>query len=43
MIQTELKDKLADELLFGKLAKGGKVTVDAADGALAFACEPRAS
>ena len=43
VIQTELKDKLADELLFGKLAKGGKVTVDAADGALAFACEPRAS
>ena len=27
-VQTELKDKLADELLFGKLARGGKVTVD---------------
>ncbi|HTO70809.1 MAG TPA: ATP-dependent Clp protease ATP-binding subunit ClpA [Myxococcota bacterium] len=43
VIQTELSDKLADELLFGKLAKGGTVKVDAADGALTFACEPRAS
>jgi len=43
VIQTELKDKLADELLFGKLAKGGTATVDAADGALRFVCEPRAS
>jgi ATP-dependent Clp protease ATP-binding subunit ClpA len=43
VIQTEVKDKLADELLFGKLAKGGKATVDAVDGALVFACEPRAS
>jgi ATP-dependent Clp protease ATP-binding subunit ClpA len=43
LLQTELKDKLADELLFGKLAKGGRVRVDAVDGALAFAYEPRAS
>jgi ATP-dependent Clp protease ATP-binding subunit ClpA len=43
VIQTEVKDKLADELLFGKLAKGGRVTVDAVDGALSFTCEPRAS
>ncbi|HTO06485.1 MAG TPA: ATP-dependent Clp protease ATP-binding subunit ClpA [Myxococcota bacterium] len=43
VIQTEVKDKLADELLFGKLAKGGRVTVDAVDGVLTFACEPRAS
>ncbi len=43
VIQTELKDPLADELLFGKLAKGGSVSVDAVDGALVFACEPRAS
>ncbi|MBM4337711.1 MAG: ATP-dependent Clp protease ATP-binding subunit ClpA [Deltaproteobacteria bacterium] len=42
LLQTELKDKLADELLFGKLAKGGKVHVDAADGALRFGYEPRA-
>jgi ATP-dependent Clp protease ATP-binding subunit ClpA len=43
LLQTELKDKLADELLFGELAKGGKVRVDAVDGALTFAYEPRAS
>jgi ATP-dependent Clp protease ATP-binding subunit ClpA len=43
VIQTELKDKLADELLFGKLAKGGTANVDAQDGALTFLCEPRAS
>jgi len=42
VIQTEVKDKLADELLFGKLAKGGKARVDAADGALVFGFEPRA-
>ena len=43
VIQTEVKDKLADELLFGKLAKGGKARVDAVDGALTFTYEPRAS
>jgi len=43
VVQTEVKDKLADELLFGKLAKGGRVTVDAADGQLTFEYEPRAS
>ncbi len=43
LLQTELKDKLADELLFGKLAKGGKARVDAVDGALAFSYEPRAT
>ena len=31
-----MKKPLADELLFGKLAKGGQVTVDVADGKLAF-------
>ncbi len=30
VIQTEIKDVLADELLFGQLAKGGVVTVDVA-------------
>ena len=34
MIQTEVKDKLADEILFGQLAKGGKARVDAVDGEL---------
>jgi len=43
VIQTEVKDKLADELLFGALAKGGKARVDAVDGALTFTYEPRAS
>ena len=43
VIQTELKDKLAEELLFGKLAKGGVARVDVADGALSFSCEPRAT
>ncbi len=36
VIQTELKDKLADEILFGKLAKGGLARVDAGDEGLVF-------
>jgi len=33
VIQTELKDRLADEVLFGRLARGGRVRVDTgADG-----------
>ncbi|MCP4003616.1 MAG: ATP-dependent Clp protease ATP-binding subunit ClpA [bacterium] len=39
VIQSALKDKLADEILFGKLAKGGKVGVDVADGELVFVYE----
>jgi ATP-dependent Clp protease ATP-binding subunit ClpA len=35
-IQAELEDKLSDELLFGRLARGGKVTADCVDGALVF-------
>jgi ATP-dependent Clp protease ATP-binding subunit ClpA len=35
-IQTELEDKLSDELLFGRLARGGKVTADLAEGTLVF-------
>jgi len=30
VIQTEVKDFIADELLFGQLAKGGVVVVDRA-------------
>ena len=30
IIQTEIKDYIADELLFGELTKGGVVTVDVA-------------
>jgi ATP-dependent Clp protease ATP-binding subunit ClpA len=37
LIQRELEEPLADEVLFGKLAKGGRVTVDLADVKLAFA------
>jgi ATP-dependent Clp protease ATP-binding subunit ClpA len=41
VIQVELKDKLADELLFGKLTKGGAVKVDVSADELTFVCEPR--
>jgi ATP-dependent Clp protease ATP-binding subunit ClpA len=37
VVQTELKDRLAEDVLFGGLAKGGRVTVDVGDdGRLAF-------
>ncbi len=42
VIQVELKDKLADEILFGKLAKGGVARVDAGEDTLVFDLEPRA-
>ena len=42
VIQTELKDKLSEELLFGKLARGGKVTVDANADELVLGIEERA-
>jgi ATP-dependent Clp protease ATP-binding subunit ClpA len=35
-VQTELEDKLSDELLFGRLARGGRVTADRAEDALVF-------
>ncbi len=41
VIQTELKDKLADEILFGQLAKGGLARVDVADDTLVFELEGR--
>ena len=40
MIQDNVKKPLAEELLFGKLAKGGVVKVDAVDGALTFEFQP---
>ena len=40
-IQREVKDKLADELLFGKLSQGGTVTVTIEDDRLAFLYDPR--
>ena len=42
VIQTELRDKLSEELLFGRLARGGRVTVDAGDGELVLRIEERA-
>jgi ATP-dependent Clp protease ATP-binding subunit ClpA len=36
LIQKELEERLADEILFGKLAKGGKCTIDVADDRLTF-------
>jgi len=36
LIQTEIKDQMADELLFGRLEKGGKMIVDVKDDQLAF-------
>ena len=36
LIQEEIKKPLADELLFGKLAKGGRVQVGLEDGKLTF-------
>jgi ATP-dependent Clp protease ATP-binding subunit ClpA len=40
LVQTELKDRIVDDLLFGSLAKGGRVRVDVADGALVLDTEP---
>lgn len=31
LVQSEIKDRLADELLFGQLEKGGKVVIDVED------------
>jgi len=36
VIQTELEDPLSDELLFGRLAKGGDVVAELGDGKLVF-------
>jgi ATP-dependent Clp protease ATP-binding subunit ClpA len=39
VIQEHVKKPLAEELLFGKLAKGGSVKVGLRDGALTFDCQ----
>lgn len=36
LIQTEIKDALSEELLFGRLKKGGSLTVDLKKGKLDF-------
>src|SRR5690606_14553983 len=40
LIQEKVKQPLAEELLFGKLANGGEVHVSVKDGALAFELTP---
>jgi ATP-dependent Clp protease ATP-binding subunit ClpA len=42
VLQTSLKDPLADDLLFGRLVKGGHVRVDCAEDALVFDVEGNA-
>jgi ATP-dependent Clp protease ATP-binding subunit ClpA len=42
VIQTEVRDPLTDEILFGQLENGGTVTIDIADDKLSFAFQPRA-
>jgi ATP-dependent Clp protease ATP-binding subunit ClpA len=37
LIQTDIKDRLSDEILFGRLSKGGVITVDLKDDQLEFA------
>ncbi|MBU6476107.1 MAG: ATP-dependent Clp protease ATP-binding subunit ClpA, partial [Alphaproteobacteria bacterium] len=37
VIQEHVKKPLADELLFGRLVRGGAVSIDAKEGALTFA------
>ena len=41
VIQSEVRDRLTDEILFGQLESGGTVTIDIADDRLSFAFEPR--
>lgn len=38
IIQTEVSDPLADELIFGDLAQGGTVSIGLSEGRLTFAC-----
>jgi len=40
LIQDRIKRPLADELLFGKLANGGRVNIDARDGELLVEAQP---
>ena len=40
VIQSDLKDGISDEILFGALKKGGHVTVDCKDDALVFLYGP---
>jgi ATP-dependent Clp protease ATP-binding subunit ClpA len=42
VIQTDVRDRLTDEILFGALEHGGTVQIGLADDALTFTCEPAA-
>ena len=42
LIQTEVRDPLTDEILFGRLEHGGTVQIDLTDDALRFEVDPRA-
>jgi ATP-dependent Clp protease ATP-binding subunit ClpA len=42
VIQTEVRDPLTDEILFGRLEHGGTVTIKLEEGRLSFAFEARA-
>jgi ATP-dependent Clp protease ATP-binding subunit ClpA len=41
VVQVELKDKIVDDLLFGELVKGGRVSVDRGDDGLTFEVRAR--
>jgi ATP-dependent Clp protease ATP-binding subunit ClpA len=41
VVQTEVRDPLTDEILFGKLENGGTVTIRVADGKLTFDYQQR--
>jgi ATP-dependent Clp protease ATP-binding subunit ClpA len=43
LIQTEIKDILSDEILFGRLEKGGKVMIDVENSKLTFNYNPKDS
>jgi ATP-dependent Clp protease ATP-binding subunit ClpA len=40
VIQTDVRDPLTDEILFGRLENGGTVTIGLKDGALDFDYQP---
>ena len=41
MIQTEVRDQLTDQILFGELEHGGTVVIDVNDDKLTFAYQPK--
>jgi len=40
VIQTEVRDRLTDEILFGQLENGGTATIGVAEAALEFTYQP---